>query len=453
MQVRLHDHNPLHPFPAISEASAHVSSGINKVKVPVEPLTVQSFAYAFDITAADPLGSPSKRQPWLSSVMFSHESKRRSFARSKLNHSVGAATSKIGSTSPRSPHPQYNSPAMSRVTTAGVDFGVAMRSLEPRAGAVRSGWHDAKESEKEPASGSVSDRSHRTPRLHFQDYVHSANADKGLATYDVRVLLPTTSVVNTKEKDLQVVEVPALSSYEPSNGKGSLYVQSKALAMAPRAPCNTSQQKLRAVMPVNLCDPVVPPLKLPLDELCAPGSFKGKDDVMTERKLRFSIPSETYYRIRGSQSQRLVRGFAPYPMSFANVSYPEKASSFLSEAANGGCHEPRAPARSVKSTGYTPRSPVVVSRTVFVPAPPEARTASMTQTAHLTRPKDHIVTAEMQMKGILIEAGAVSASLFDPVVVNAVPMFSGTGPKAKSTVFISDKVWSKTAKNAAAADK
>jgi hypothetical protein len=439
--VHLHDHNPLHPFPAISEASVHASSGINKVKVPVEPLTVQSFAYAFDITAADPLGSPNKRQPWLSSVLFSHESKRRSFARSKLNHSVGAslATGKIGSMSPRSPHPQYNSPAMSRVTTAGVDIGIAMRSFEPRAGAVRSGSHDAKENEKETASGYVSDRSHRTPRLHFQDSIYSANAD-------VRVILPTTSVVSTKEKDLQVVEFPALSSYEPSNGKGSLYVQSKALAMAPRAPCNTSQQKMRAV---NLCDPVVPPLKLPLDELCAPGSFKGKDAVVTERKLRFSIPSDTYYQIRGSQSQRLVRSFAPYPISFANVSYPEKASSFLSEAnpGNGGCQEPRAPARSVKSTGNTPRSPVVLSRTVFVPAQP-----SMTQSAHPARPKDHIVTAEMQMKGILIEAGAVSGSIFDPVVVNAVPMFSGTGPKAKSTI-IGDKVWSKTAKNAAAADK
>jgi hypothetical protein len=116
--------------------------------------------------------------------------------------------------------------------------------------------------------------------------------------------------------------------------------------------------------------------------------------------------------------------------------------------ASAGLFEPMAPSRSAKSIGSTPRSPMVLSRTVFLPAPLE----SPARVAQSSQPKDHIVTAEMQLKGILIEAGAVSATMFNPVIGNVAPLYSGAGPKVKSTG-ISDKVWSRTAKVAAAADK
>jgi hypothetical protein len=177
--------------------------------------------------------------------------------------------------------------------------------------------------------------------------------------------------------------------------------------------------------------------------------------VISERKLRFSIPNETYYRVRGSQTQRFIKGYIPYPISVANVAYPEAASASFADS-SAGILEPKAPPRSAKSVGSTPRSPVVLSRTVFIPAPPRASQsprAAVSQSSQLSpKAKDHIVTAEMQMKGILFEAGAVSASMFNPIVGNTAPLYSGAGPKVKITG-ISDKVWSRTAKVAAAADK
>jgi hypothetical protein len=444
-----HDHNPLHPFPAIAESSAPTSLGIKRAKLPVELLPVQEFDYAFDVPPVDPFGSPNRRQPWLSSILFSHESKMRSFARSKLNHQVSTsyAPGKEGSSSPRSARLPYNSPSTSRVTTAGLDVVISARSLEPNYAAVRScGPNVAQQTDQETTSGSLSDRSRRTPRIHFQDSKCLANEDKDTTKSDLKVLMPNTSVLDSKDKDLQVLDSPALSSYAACNGKPLLLVHSKTLPMTPRAPRNSANKSTRPNV-INLCDPVVPPLKLPMDDLFVSKSVTNNDGIISERKLRFSVPNDTYYRVRGSQSQRQLRGFVPYPISVANVAYPESGLPLFPEASFGFV-EPKAPPRSAKSTGNTPRSPVVLSRTVFVPSPPEARAAS----ARTPRAKDHIITAEMQMKGMLIEACSVSASLFEPVVGNAAPMYSGSGPKAKSTG-IGDKVWSRTAKNAAAGDK
>ena len=458
MQVfRLQDHNPLLPYPGIADASMPAHLKQKKAKVAVEPLHVQAFDCAFDIPPVDPLGSPGRRQPWLSSVLFNHESKRRSFARSKLNHTVGY-TQAAGNgmlLSPHTPRAQQNSPAVSRISTAGIGSVISLRSIaaEPKpACAPKPGHSEAEEKNaKEGASGSVSERSHRRLRLHFQDpRHHTIDSASGVTTCEPEVLLPVASFAESRERDLQISGSPTLSAYDSVRGRNVLVVQSKSAPLTPRAPGNSARQRSHPRV-INLCDPVVPPLKLPSDDMRVSQATKDKDVVISERRLQFSIPNDTYYRIRGSQTQRLLRGYVPYPIAVANVAYPDNSCPMFPDA-SAGLFEPMAPSRSAKSIGSTPRSPVVLSRTVFLPAPQEspARVAQSSQPP--SNAKDHVVTAEMQLKGILIEAGAVSATMFNPVIGNVAPLYSGAGPKVKSTG-ISDKVWSRTAKVAAAADK
>jgi hypothetical protein len=191
------------------------------------------------------------------------------------------------------------------------------------------------------------------------------------------------------------------------------------------------------------------------DNLHVSNTADQKEHMISERKLRFSVPSDTFYRVRGSQTQRIIKGYIPYPIAVANVAYPKDASALFPDP-TVRILEPKAPPRSAKSVGSTPRSSVILSKTVFIPAPlyaSESPRTSVSQVSQLSsKAKDHIVTAEMQMKGILFEAGAVSATMFKPNFVNAAPLYSGSGPKVKTTT-ISDKVWSRTAKVAAAADK
>jgi len=471
MQVlHVHDQNPMHPFPSIANAAPTMPWGKaqpstplrdKKVKVTYELLPVPASEHPFDIPSRDQLGSPTKRQPWLSSIMFSHETKRRTFARSKLNHSDSTSSNrplsgKAASAMPRSPRAHQNTPAISRISTAAVDTVLSLRAfttLEPSVDSFsKSGFPDlAKENRKEPNVGSVSDRSHRALRFQFPDAVLNLPEDNvlkvksaGAAVVDPFFLPkappPSASIGDAKDKDLQISDAPMLSSYEVSSGQGALFMQGKTPPITLRVP---GFQRNRPPV-INLCDPAVPPLKLPLDDHHVSKLNNDKDPVLSERKLRFSKPNDTYYHVRGSQTERLLRGFVPYPIAVANVAYPLEASPFLSEV-NVGFPEPKAPPRSAKSSGSTPRSPLM-ARTVCVPASQEApKTAPAAQPA---KPKDHIVTAEMQMKGILIEAGVVSVSLFDPAFDQSAPLYVGAGPKAKASSGISDKVWSKTLKNA-----
>jgi hypothetical protein len=451
----LHDFDPLRPFPSISDPSANVSPKRARVKAIVEVLHVQAFDYAFDASSADQHGSPNRRQPWLSSVLFSHDSKRRTFARSKLNHSASNAHAldKSGAVTPRSPRVQFNSPAASRVTTAGVQTALSLRSLEwegPKA--ARSYPQLMADSRKEAASSAIVEK--KVLRLHFHEPIHDSNEitmlAKSATTCEQAALLASSVASESKEKDkdLQIVDLPALSSYAPSSGLGALFIQSKALPMTPRG--SNSSSNVRKQPPViNLCDPIVPPLKLQSDDLKVSKTISDRDAVVSERKLRFAVPNDTYYRIRGSQSERSSRSYVPYPISIANMAYSGK--DFLKGfEANDGSQESKSPSRPAKSSGGTPRSPVVLSRTLFVPAPPVDTRA---QSAPRPRANDHIVTAEMQLKGILIDAGAVTASLCDCTRGNAPPMYSGAVPKTKNSTSIGDKMWSRTARNAAAADK
>jgi hypothetical protein len=458
MQVlHLHDQNPMHPFPSIAHAAPSTPLRDKKVKVAVELLPLPASEHPFDIPSRDQLGSPARRQPWLSSIMFSHESKRRIFARSKLNHCDSTTSRPLsGKAAPRSPRAQQNTPAISRISTAAVDTVLslrALRTLEPNISNIASSAFPdvAKENRKEPAAGFVSDRSHRALRFQFPDtmlnWQEQVNVDKvkSVAVVNLRAPLSSASVGDLKDKDLQVLDAPVLNFYEVSNGQGALFMQGKTPPITPRVP---GYQKYRPPV-INLCDPAVPPLKLPLDGHQVCRSNDGKDPVLSERKLRFSKPNDTYYQVRGSQTERLLRAFVPYPIAVANVAYALEASPFVSEV-NVGFPEPKAPPRSAKSSGSTPRSPMM-SRTVFQPSSQEAPSASAAQPAKSPKPKDHkdhIVTAEMQMKGILIDAGAVSVSLFDPAFDHATPLYVGAGPKSKASNGISDKVWSRTLKNA-----
>lgn len=459
MQVfQLHDRNPLLPYPSIVEPLLSVRLRHKKVKAAVETLPIQAFDCTVNIPVADPCDSPNRRQPWLSSIIFNHESKRRTFARSKLNHSVGSthAASNGMSISPCTPRAQYNSPALSRITTAAAGSILCLRSLEvsdaKHTCALKIGHNqDHNKNKKEFTLGSESERGHRTLRLHFQDPgCKPCESNSRLTTSEHESPPHITSAMDSQEKELQVSGSPVLSAYDSLRGQKVLAIQSKSAPLTPRVHSNVTFQKNQPRV-INLCDPAVPPLKLPLDnELRVSNAMNEKDLVISERKLRFSVPKDTYYRVRGSQTERLLRGYIPYPISVANVAYPENASASLVDA---NVLEPKAPLRSAKSLGSTPRSPVVLSRTIIVPAPPDSARALASQHSQaLSKVKDHVVTAEMQLKGILFEAGAVSASVFNPVVCNAVPLYSGAGPKVK-TNGISDKIWSRTAKIAAAADK
>jgi hypothetical protein len=441
----LHDPNPLLPFPSIPDPDANVSPKRAKVKMTVEPLHVQAFNYAFSAASVEQAESPSRRQPWLSSVLFSHDSKRRTFARSKLNHSTSSAhaSDRTGPATPRSPRAQFNTPAASRVATAAVQSVLSLRSLV--------GPHPQSENGKEPALSSKPEK--KVVRMNFLGPGHNSIEEKKAVKipeasgFDLP--LPLTSASEPKEKDLQIVDLPSLSSYRTSSGQGALFIQSKTLPMTPRGsnpPANVKKQPPI----INLCDPVVPPLKLPTDSLNVSKSNGDRSAAISERKLRFSIPNDTYYRIHGSESERSVRGYVPYPISVANMEYP----SLSAEGADESQAEPKSrsffsPSRPAKSSGGTPRSPMVLTRTVIVPA---SSAEARAQSAPWPKAKDHIVTAEMQLKGILIDASTVSASLCDGVVGNVPPMYSGVGPKVKTSC-IGDKVWSRTARNAAAVDK
>lgn len=450
----LHDPNPLLPFPSIPDPDANVSPKRAKVKMTVEPLHVQAFDYAFSASSVEQAGSPSRRQPWLSSVLFSHDSKRRTFARSKLNHSTGSAhaSDRTGPATPRSPRAQFNTPAASRVATAAVQSVLSLRSLEWEVPKAAGGFrpHPQSENGKEPALSSKPEK--KVVRMNFLGPGHnSIEETKSVKIAEVSGLdlpQPLTSASEPKEKDLQIVDLPSLSSYRTSSGQGALFIQSKTLPMTPRGsnpPANVRKQPPI----INLCDPVVPPLRLPTDNLNVSKSHGDRDAAVSERKLRFSIPNDTYYRIHGSQSERSARGYVPYPISVANMEYPSLSAEGTDESQEPKSRLFFSPSRPAKSSGGTPRSPMVLSRTVIVPAPSaEARA----QSAPWPKAKDHIVTAEMQLKGILIDASTVSASLCDGVVGNVPPMYSGVGPKVKTSC-IGDKVWSRTARNAAAVDK
>jgi hypothetical protein len=449
----LHDPNPLLPFPSISDPNANASPKRAKVKMTVEPLQVQAFDYAFNASCIDQAGSPGRRQPWLSSVLFSHDSKRRTFARSKLNHSTSSAhaSDRTGPTTPRSPRAQFNTPAASRVATAVVQSALSLRSLEWESPKAAGGFraHPQSENGKEPASSSKPEK--KVVRMSVLGPGHiSIEETKAVKIAEASGLdlpLPIPSSSQPKEKDLQIVDLPSLSSYRPSSGQGALFIQSKTLPMTPRSSNSSSNVRKQPNQPpiINLCDPVVPPLRLPSDNLDILKADRGSFAAVSERKLRFSIPNDTYYRIRGSESERSAQkngGYVPYPISITNMEYSGAGSSLLAEATFS-------PSRPAKSLDGTPRSPMVLSRTVIAPAPAADARA---QSAPWPKAKDHIVTAEMQLKGILIDASTVSASLCDGVVGNVPPMYSGAGPKVKSTC-IGDKVWSRTGRNAAALDK
>jgi hypothetical protein len=259
------------------------------------------------------------------------------------------------------------------------------------------------------------------------------------------------SFVDSAEKDLQLVNFPTLSSYLLSNGQESLFIKSKAAELTPRAPYNSANSR-NYPPTINLCDPVVPPLKLPVDTIDELRDVNQKNIIVSERKLRFSVPSDTFYRIRGNQTQRTCRGYIPYPLSVSNVSYPMEAAPLVPKMKSGH-YEPRAPMRSTKPTGNTPRSPASLSRTVFIPANQETVAASATQVIESPKPKFTGITSDMQVKGMLVAASLpVSACLLDPNSVNCSPLYVGSGPVSKASA-IGDKMWSKTAKIAAASDK